>query len=136
VYSEGIPLNQISIIYTSEYFSDPNSTELINAITTALNANGLFFHWVSQDSRAKMSYDVTADRIALSSIHSIKGFDHSCVFLLGLDMLKANKWTKGQIDMMTYVAITRARDRLYIPYTEKTELIEKLHESISVLTVQ
>jgi hypothetical protein len=51
VYTEAIPLNQISIIYTSGYFSDPNSPELIEAVTTALNANGLFYHWVSQDSK-------------------------------------------------------------------------------------
>jgi len=50
---------------------------------------------------------------------------------IGLDMLKDGKWTRAQIDMMTYVAITRDRDRLYIPYAEKTALIERLLESIS-----
>lgn len=125
-YTEAIPLNQISIIYTSEYFADPNSQELIDSVINALNANGFFYHWVSEDSRAKLAYDVSANSITLTSIHSIKGFDHSCVFLLGLDMLKDERWTKAQIEMMTYVAITRVRDRLYIPYIEKTELIDRL----------
>ncbi|MBU2053823.1 MAG: hypothetical protein KKC25_02440 [Proteobacteria bacterium] len=45
------------------------------------------YNWISEDYRAKRSYDVTTKSVTISTIHSVKGFDYACVFLLGLDWL-------------------------------------------------
>ena len=64
--------------------------------------------------------------MAISTIHSSKGFDYAHVFLIGMDLLKENGWSRNQIDNLTYIAITRARYQLFVPYVHKTPLIQNL----------
>jgi hypothetical protein len=45
------------------------------------------------------------------------------VFLLGLDSQKIAEWAADAAKNMTNVAVTRARDQLYMPYTRDTALI-------------
>ena len=68
--------------------------------------------WVSEDYRAKRAYDITTDKVSISTIHSAKGLDYACVFLLGLDGLPSASWSEEQIRRLVYVGITRARHRL------------------------
>lgn len=50
-------------------------------------------------------------------MHSLKGFDYACVFVLGIDWLApGNRWTEEQIKKLAYVAVTRAREQLFTPY--------------------
>jgi hypothetical protein len=121
-----VPLSEIAIIYASQYFSSPATPELPSAIMHALDSKGIFYTWVSEDIRAKKSYDITSNRVTLSSIHSVKGLDYSHLFLVGLDYMKPKQWTESQIERLAYVAMTRARDQLYIPFINKNPLIEKL----------
>jgi ATP-dependent exoDNAse (exonuclease V) beta subunit len=83
-------------------------------MTKALGYQGLFCNWIAGDYRSKRSYDVTTQSVAISTIHSVKGFDYACVFVVGLDWLDQTRWTAEQIRRLTYVAITRARERLFI----------------------
>lgn len=53
--------------------------------------------------------------VTISTIHSVKGFDFSCVFLLGLDFLESKGSTEEQINSLVYMGMTRARYQLYIP---------------------
>ena len=48
------------------------------------------------------------------------------MFLIGLDSVDEAKATAEQIERLTYVGMTRARYQLYIPYINKTAIIEKL----------
>jgi superfamily I DNA/RNA helicase len=82
--------------------------------------------WISEDYRAKRSYDITTETISISTIHSAKGLDYACVFLVGLDQVEPGIWSEDQIGRLVYVAITRARHRLFIPYVEETSLIKEL----------
>jgi superfamily I DNA and RNA helicase len=50
--------------------------------------------------------------VTISTIHSVKGFDYACVFVIGLDWLEGTRWTEEQIRNLTCLAIIRAR--LYI----------------------
>jgi len=68
--------------------------------------------------------------VAINTIHSAKGFDYACVFLIGLDSVDENKATTEQIERLAYVGMTRARYQLYIPYLNKTAVIEKLLAAI------
>jgi len=85
-----------------------------------------FYSWVSEDYRSKRSYDVTTDTVTLSTIQSAKGFDYSQVFLIGLDLLNPARWSEAGSKNLTYVGLTRARDELFIPYVNKSSLIERL----------
>ena len=94
----------------------------------ALNSGGILCNWASENYHSKRSYDITTNSVTISTIHSTKGFDYACVFLVGLDMLEEDGWSKEQIKNMTYVAITRARYQLFIPYISKNALIKRLLE--------
>lgn len=91
-----------------------------------LENHGILSDWVSEDYRAKKSYDITTDSVTISTVHSVKGFDYAAVFAVGLDFLDQSRWTEEQITNLTYVAITRARYRLYIPYLFENHIIKRL----------
>jgi ATP-dependent exoDNAse (exonuclease V) beta subunit len=71
-------------------------------------------------------YDVTTDRVSLISIHSSKGLDFDLVYLVGLDHIQATDETRSNLVSLVYVAMTRAKYRLVIPYVEETELIKRI----------
>lgn len=124
---EGYPLSEMAVIYAMKSPENDPDMNLPLLIGKALDKRGLLHNWVSEDYRAKRSYDVTTASVAISTIHSVKGFDYACVFLLGLDWLvPGSRWTEEQIRKMIYVAITRAREKLFIPYSSGNELISKL----------
>jgi len=85
-------------------------------MTNALEKYGIYCNWIAEDYRAKRSYDVTTQSVTISTIHSVKGFDYACVFVVGLDWLQGDRWTEEQVKNLTYVAITRARERLFVPH--------------------
>ncbi len=96
-------------------------------IAKALDKKGLLHNWISEDYRAKRSYDVTTKSVTISTIHSVKGFDYACVFLLGLDWLASGaRWSEEQIRKLVHVAATRARERLFIPCCDANEVIKMI----------
>ncbi len=120
-------LSEIAILYlTSKVGGEQNTVSLPERIGVALDDKGLIYDWVSQDYRAKKSYDITTDSVTISSVHSVKGFDFAAVFVVGLDMLDQNRWTEEQVKRLTYVAITRARFRMYVPYVTESEIMQDL----------
>ena len=92
----------------------------------ALEAKGIISNWISEDYRAKKTYDITTNSVTISTVQSAKGLDYACVFLLGLDSPKIGEWSADVAKNLTYVAITRAREQLYIPYLSKTGVIDRM----------
>ena len=105
---------------------DSPEIHIPHMIGKALEKRGILYSWVSEDYRSKRSYDITTDTVTISTIQSAKGFDYSRVFLIGLDLFDPAKGADAQLRSLTYVAITRARYELFIPYVKKGNLIEKL----------
>ena len=126
VESDGCPNSEIAVLYAMKYPNKDPKTPLPQMIEKALNSRGILNSWVSEDYRSKKTYDITTNSVTISTIHSLKGLDYSVVFLLGLDYLEPREWSNDQLDRLTYVAITRARYQLYIPYINQSELIKKL----------
>jgi len=91
---------------------------------------GIPTKWVSEDVRAKELFDITTDRVSLISIHSAKGLDFDLVYLLGVDRIIPTDETRGRLIRLLYVAITRAKYRLVIPYLEETEFISRFKECL------
>lgn len=126
VNAEECPFSEIAIIYCKKSIDDKDIHLLPKMFKSALNSKGILCNWASENYHSKKSYDITTNSVTISTIHSTKGFDYACVFLVGLDLLEENGWTKEQITNMTYVAITRARYQLFIPYIHESSLIKRL----------
>ena len=92
----------------------------------ALEMEGVLSRWAAESVAAKKAYDITTNSVTISTIHTVKGLDFVCVFLLGLDFLDPKRWSAEQIDSLVYVGITRARYRLFVPYIRENELILRL----------
>ena len=113
-HDEGYSLSEIAVIYTQKSPDHLPGIHLPDLITHALEKHGICCNWIAGDYRTKRSYDVTTQNVTISTIHSVKGFDYACVFVIGLDWLEGARWTEEQVKNLTYVAITRARERLYL----------------------
>lgn len=124
---EGYPLAEIAVIYTMRSSENDTAINLPRVLEAALEREGILHNWISEDYRAKRSYDVTIDSVTISTIHSLKGFDYACVFVLGMDWMEPrSRWTEDQIRKLAYVAVTRARERLFIPYCCENEIVKIL----------
>lgn len=121
------PLSEIAVMYTMKKPSKESAITIPTMIAAALDRRGILNKWLSEDYRAKRSHDITANSVTVTTIHSAKGLDFACVFLVGLDAMEpGERWGQEQIDNLAYVGITRARYRLEIPYITKNLLIERL----------
>ena len=99
--------------------------EVPGRLLKKLESAGIPTNWVSQDVRAKELFDITTDRVSLISIHSAKGLDFDLVYLVGVDKIIPTDETRDRLIRLLYVAITRAKYRLVIPYVEETEFITR-----------
>jgi hypothetical protein len=126
--------SEIAVIYDDKVYSGErfayDNRALPMRFLRRMDEAGIPATWVSQDVRSKEMFDVTTDRVSLISIHSSKGLDFDLVYLVGMDRIHVTDKTWPTIRMLTYVAITRAKYRLVIPYVEETELIRRMRLSL------
>ncbi|MCP3927559.1 MAG: AAA family ATPase [Bacteroidetes bacterium] len=127
VSEHGYPLSEIAVLYGANRTPENGQQSLTALFDDIFSEQGILFNWVSEDYRAKKSYDITTETVTVSTIHSAKGFDYAALFVVGLDWFEESRWSNEEIARLAYVAITRARYRLYIPYIQRTQLIERLH---------
>ena len=98
---------------TPEQYPDIHLPKLMGR---ALEMKGILHSWVSEDYRAKSGYDITTNSVTICTIHSVKGLDYDCVFVVGLDSIEPGRWSEEQIKSLTYVAITRAKYQWFDHY--------------------
>lgn len=127
---EGYKRSEIAVIYDDKVYGPSrfayDNRALPMRILKKLETSGIPAVWVSQDVRSKEMYDITAERVSLISIHSSKGLDFDLVYLIGIDHIRSTKATKEALVSLVYVAMTRAKYRLVIPYVEETALIKRM----------
>jgi len=120
--------SEIAIIYDDKVYGPDgfayDNRELPMRILNNLQLTGIPSTWISQDVRSKEMYDITTDRVSLISIHSSKGLDFDLVYLIGIDHIHPTNENRKTLINLLYVAMTRAKYRLVIPYVEETELIK------------
>ena len=123
-------LSEIAILYDDKLYGPEGFSykgkEVPLNILRKLESAGIPTNWVSQDVRAKELFNITTDRVSLISIHSAKGLDFDLVYLVGVDQIIPTDETRERLIRLLYVAITRAKYRLVIPYVEETEFIRRL----------
>jgi len=122
---EGYPLSEIAVIYTQKSPEQLPGTHLPDLMMKALDERGICSNWIAGDYRAKRSYDVTTQNVTISTIHSVKGFDYACVFVIGLEWFNPERWSEEQKKNLTYVAVTRARERLCILHMNDLTLVKQ-----------
>jgi hypothetical protein len=125
------PLSEMAVLYTMRHFSEEGGIFEANRpipeqLAAALESRGIMYDWLAEDYRSKRFYDITTDRVSISTIPSVHGLDYACVFLMGLDQLQWTEGSREKVRKLVYAGITRARHRLVIPYVRKTPLIEAL----------
>lgn len=74
--------------------------------------------------------------VTLATIHSVKGLEFSCVFVVGMEenILPVSRATMSDDDMeeerrLTYVAITRAKERIYLTRSKSRYLYGKREQT-------
>lgn len=70
--------------------------------------------WVSRNVAVKETFDITADRLTLISVHSSKGLDFECVYLVGMDPDDRSRSGSPGAETAALVGMTRARYSLTI----------------------
>ena len=89
------------------------------ALELELRARGIPAEWISRDFASKAGYDITRPRLTLSTVHSAKGMDFHTVVLLGAESLSVKPGrTRERAQALLFTGITRARERLILPYFE------------------
>ena len=91
--AEGCPYSEIAVLYAMQR-PDSADAPLPDRLENELAARGIMSKWASENHRSKRTYDITTNSVTISTIHSAKGMDFSCVFLLGLDNLEPKGWTE------------------------------------------
>jgi hypothetical protein len=123
----GYPLSEFAVLYPMRTFHGATDIDLPLSIQAALDSAGMLWRWASKDSRSKTDYDIAADSVTISTVHSVKGLDFVCVFLVGFDFLEPSAhWSEEQTASLAYVAVTRARTRLYVPYVQEGWVIRRM----------
>lgn len=119
------PLSEMAVLYPVR-ISGQDPASFPRQIAAAVESRGLISNWFSEDAHTSRLYDITTDRIAVSTIQDAMGLDYACVFLAGLDLVERDPASEEMIRKLVYSGITRARHRLIIPYARRNWLIEEL----------
>lgn len=103
----GEPLSEIAVLYP--HSGGKNGASVPEMIMAALEERGILSRWLARDATSKSFYDVTTDSVTVSTVHSVKGMDFANVFIIDFQRLESEKSRR-----LGYVALTRARERLWL----------------------
>ena len=70
--SQGYPLSEIAVLYAMKAPDRLPGVHVPHLPGSAMESRGILHHWISEDFRAKQSYDITTNKVAISTIHWVK----------------------------------------------------------------
>ncbi len=109
----------------------PGRPHFAEALEQELLSRGIPAEWVARDFASKAAYDISRPRLTLSTIHSAKGMDFETVILLGADSLSTRPGADARRSAaLLFTGITRARERLVLPYFLDRNWVPLLRERI------
>ena len=110
--------SEIGIIYDDKRYGAEGFAYarrgLPERILACLESRGIPALWASRNVPTKEFFDNTADRVTLISVHSSKGLDFECVYLVGIDPRDRSGSIAPGARMAALVGMTRARYSLTI----------------------
>jgi superfamily I DNA/RNA helicase len=118
-------LAEIGVIYTRKRLDSDHPDPFPARMMTALEREGVVSRWIAEDYRARRACDITAESVAINTIHSAKGLDFGCVFLFGLDTIDIGKDRESEqrARNLVFSGITRARYQLFVPYMKEAGIL-------------
>lgn len=120
----GMPMNEIAILYAKQSTGlDRSFPELMQE---ELEARGILANWLARDVAAKRNFDISTEKVVISTIHSVKGLDFAHVFLAGLDQLHDTDRNRR----LAHVGITRARENLTFSIRSEAGLVKALRQAM------
>jgi len=117
---EGVPYSEIAVLYISRKSPYACNSVLPEEICHVLESKGILVEWMSEDFRSKKLYDITTDKICVSTVHSVKGLDFDTVFVIGLESLLDGRWNEDVKKRLVHIGLTRARRRAYFGLLSST----------------
>lgn len=111
--NEGVPFSEIAVLYISRQSPYARNSVLPEEICLFLESKGILVEWMSEDFRSKKSYDITTDKVCVSTVHSVKGLDFDTVFVIGLESLLECRWNEDIKKRLVHIGLTRARRHAY-----------------------
>lgn len=112
-----------------------NIEEFVNSVEEycKLNPESTLTDYLNQVTLSSDSDEMDdSDYVTLATVHSVKGLEFRCVFICGLEenILPTSRAVNNEDDMeeerrLMYVAITRARERLYMTRSKSRYLYGK-----------
>ncbi|MDL2285999.1 NERD domain-containing protein [Desulfococcaceae bacterium OttesenSCG-928-F15] len=128
---EGMPFSEMLVLYAgSRMYPELGTLEYPVFLQDYLEGEGILCTWVAKNSETKANWDCTTNRLAISTIHSMKGLDGAVVFVLGLDALEQKNISDDQFNTLAYVACSRARQELHILYGEESPWVVRMKNSL------
>ena len=112
-----------------------NIEEFINSVDEycRLNEGASLTDYLNQVTLSSDTDDMDdSDYVTLATVHSVKGLEFKCVFIVGLEenIMPVSRAVESSDDMeeerrLMYVAITRAKERLYLTRSKSRYLYGK-----------
>jgi hypothetical protein len=82
--------------------------------------------WIAEDNEAKETFEWEEDTVKISTVHSAKGMDSPIVIVLGAETFRPDQFDGEDEIKLMYVALTRAREVLFVLHTGDGGLVPRL----------
>ncbi len=122
--NEDVPFSEIAVLYISRKSPYSRDSVLPEEICNVLESKGILAEWMSEDYRSKKSYDITTEKVCVSTVHSVKGLDYDTVFIIGLESFFECRWNEAVKKSLFHIALTRARRQAYFAVLDSTKEIK------------
>lgn len=104
--------------------------EQTHRVADYLERHNIAHYWLVKDSQSKKEYDLTQNKVLISTVHSAKGLEFEKVYFTNFEVFPLKELNDRENASMIYVAMTRAKKALTILATTETEILTKLKETI------
>lgn len=121
-----VPLSEIAILYRVKR---TNQLAIIDIIIRTFEKQKIPYYWISESEQSKRLFSRDDETVKISTIESIKGMDFQAVFVVNVDSMPFPlEEDKEREVSLLYIAITRAREYLYLTYSGESEFTRYLEE--------
>lgn len=130
LHTSGIPYSEMMVLCASRKHHSASEQDFPQFLQEYFESRGILSSWMAKDVQSKTSWDITTDKITISTVHSVKGLDAEVVFIWGLDLLEESNMPLDRLQSIAYVACSRARSYLDIVYCKQTSIISTMIHAI------
>jgi len=121
-----VPFSEILILYRVKR---THQLGVIDTFKFTLDRYHLPYDWISENDETKRTFKREENRIKISTIDSSKGLDFQAVFIVNVDSVPFSlKEDKEREVSLLYIAMTRAKEHLFLSYSGISEFTQYFDE--------